>query len=148
MNTDSEWSQNSSRSCSTSIPICQCSQPLQLRTSWTNDNPGRRFWVCTKDRGMSVGGCGFVSWYDPPMCSRSKSIIPGLLRRLNRNDEEIERLQSKLRATASRDKKSKLNCPCRVVMIWFLLSMMFVMWYYFKCTCGGSVKVVKRVPIA
>ena len=26
--------------------------------------------------------CGFFNWYDPPICARSKKIIPGLLRRI------------------------------------------------------------------
>lgn len=39
-------------------------------------------------------GCGFKEWFDPPMCSRAKKIIPGLLRSMNRKDEEIERLNA------------------------------------------------------
>ena len=26
--------------------------------------------------------CGFFRWHDPPICERSKQIIPGLLRRI------------------------------------------------------------------
>ncbi len=33
--------------------------------------------------------CGFFRWYDPPICARSKMVIPGLLRR-------IEELQMRL----------------------------------------------------
>nr|GLL36053.1 uncharacterized protein LOC109179290 [Ipomoea trifida]GLL44974.1 uncharacterized protein LOC109179290 [Ipomoea trifida] len=25
---------------------CHCGEVLKLRTSWTNDNPGRRYWDC------------------------------------------------------------------------------------------------------
>lgn len=28
-------------------------------------------------------GCGFHEWLDPPMCSRAKHIIPGLLKKVN-----------------------------------------------------------------
>nr|GMD79742.1 zinc finger, GRF-type [Ipomoea batatas] len=56
-----------------------CDESLNLRTSWTNDNPGRRYWNCGQNKGRGGGRCGFVRWYDPPMCSRSKTIIPGLL---------------------------------------------------------------------
>ncbi|XP_031097157.1 uncharacterized protein LOC116001418 [Ipomoea triloba] len=73
---------------------CKCGHQLKIRTSWTNENPGRRFWLCSA--GISRLGCGFVDWYDPPMCSRSKRIIPGLLKRINRQDEEIRVLNMKL----------------------------------------------------
>ncbi|PWA95313.1 zinc finger, GRF-type [Artemisia annua] len=52
---------------------CWCGQTAVVRTSWTNRNPGRRFYGC----------CDFIDWYDPPMCARSVSIIPGLLRARN-----------------------------------------------------------------
>ncbi|KAG8369938.1 hypothetical protein BUALT_Bualt14G0065300 [Buddleja alternifolia] len=40
------------------------------------------------------GGCGFFSWLDPPMCERSKNVIPGLLRSI-RSMEEAERKANK-----------------------------------------------------
>ncbi|PWA74397.1 zinc finger, GRF-type [Artemisia annua] len=52
---------------------CWCGQTAVVRTSWTNQNPGRRFYGC----------CDFIDWYDPPMCARSVSIIPSLLRARN-----------------------------------------------------------------
>ncbi|XP_031093055.1 uncharacterized protein LOC115997606 [Ipomoea triloba] len=80
------------------IPIlhCNCGNELTLQTSWSSENPGRRFWNCVGINGMH--SCGFFAWFDPPMCLRSKKIIPELLKRVNRNEEEIERLKaSKLR---------------------------------------------------
>nr|GMD60815.1 Os08g0556050 [Ipomoea batatas] len=49
-----EGSHNSSRSSSMVSPICYCGKSLTLRTSWTTDNPGRRFWVCIKDTDIST----------------------------------------------------------------------------------------------
>ena len=36
--------------------------------------------------------CGFFEWLDPPMCSRSKQIIPGLLKKINRLENDTESL--------------------------------------------------------
>ncbi|XP_019170978.1 PREDICTED: uncharacterized protein LOC109166480 [Ipomoea nil] len=80
----------------TSAPKLWCGEQLKIRTSWTAENPGRRFWQCVG--GNRKVGCGFIDWYDTPMCYRSKRIIPGLLKRINRQDEEIRKLNSKLRS--------------------------------------------------
>ncbi|KAK1411340.1 hypothetical protein QVD17_37888 [Tagetes erecta] len=56
--------------------FCSCGSASFVRTSLTPANPGRRFHCCIKK-------CGFVSWNDPPMCSRSVVVIPGLLRSMN-----------------------------------------------------------------
>ncbi|KAK1422121.1 hypothetical protein QVD17_25015 [Tagetes erecta] len=60
--------------------LCSCGCATSIRTSWTSANPGRRFHCC-------VAECGFVSWSDPPMCPRAKSVIPGLLVSLNKSQE-------------------------------------------------------------
>ncbi|XP_031096991.1 uncharacterized protein LOC116001243 [Ipomoea triloba] len=75
-----------------SVEVCGCGQEMVLRTSWTNENPGRRYWECSRHKD------GFMRWYDPPMCPRSKRIIPGLLRRINKIEEENVKLKSKLRS--------------------------------------------------
>ncbi|XP_031127765.1 uncharacterized protein LOC116029862 [Ipomoea triloba] len=68
-----------------SIQQCECGQEMGLKTSWTNENPGRRYWECSRCKADSRG---FVRWYDPPMCPRSKRIIPELLKTLNKTEEE------------------------------------------------------------
>ncbi|XP_019184342.1 PREDICTED: uncharacterized protein LOC109179290 [Ipomoea nil] len=79
-----------------STEVCECGQELSLRTSWTNDNPGRRYWECS---GCKDGSSyTFVKWYDPPMCPRSKRIIPGLLKKINKCEEEKAKLKSKPRS--------------------------------------------------
>ncbi|PON61596.1 Zinc finger, GRF-type [Parasponia andersonii] len=69
--------------------FCKCRppHPVVVRTSWTNENPRRRFKLCRKVR--TYGGCGFFYWVDPKMYERSKRIIPGLLRRIR--DLEAEK---------------------------------------------------------
>ncbi|KAK4841969.1 hypothetical protein QYF36_013415 [Acer negundo] len=61
-------------------PKCLCGIPASRFTSWTNFNPGKCFWGCYNYRGYR--NCGFFRWSDPPMCARSKVIIPGSLRRI------------------------------------------------------------------
>ncbi|KAK1577581.1 hypothetical protein Q3G72_022964 [Acer saccharum] len=61
-------------------PVCVCGRRAHIYTSCIDSNPGRRFWGCANYRGDL--NCGFFRWFDPPICARSKQIIPGLLRRL------------------------------------------------------------------
>ncbi|CAH9067921.1 unnamed protein product [Cuscuta europaea] len=68
--------------------ICACGIPLKMLTSWTDDNPGRRFLTCSTLKGN--GGCKMFEWVDPEMCPRSKMIIPGLLRKINKLQVELE----------------------------------------------------------
>ena len=46
---------------------------------------------------MQQNHCGFFTWVDPPMCARSKEIIPGLLRRINTGENEIKRYKRRER---------------------------------------------------
>ncbi|PIN17286.1 DNA-(apurinic or apyrimidinic site) lyase [Handroanthus impetiginosus] len=82
----------------TRVTDCYCGKIAILKTSWTNDNPGRHFRVCpnTGGRGPALQ-CGFFMWVDPPMCPRGRAIIPGLLRKLKARDEEIASLKKRLR---------------------------------------------------
>ncbi|KAK4391625.1 cytochrome [Sesamum angolense] len=57
--------------------------------SWTNQNPEMRFHSC---QDYKREGCGFA-WEDPPMCARAKTVIPGLLARCSRFEEEIKRMK-------------------------------------------------------
>ncbi|KAL3655204.1 hypothetical protein CASFOL_000990 [Castilleja foliolosa] len=61
---------------------CHCGIQLELVTSWIDDNPGRRFQACPNYKMPSC--CGFFRWFDEEMCSRSKEVIPGLLRKTNK----------------------------------------------------------------
>ncbi|KAL3627283.1 hypothetical protein CASFOL_028646 [Castilleja foliolosa] len=61
---------------------CHRGIQLELVTSWTDDNPRRRFQACPNYKMPSC--CGFFRWFDEEMCSRSKEVIPGLLRKTNK----------------------------------------------------------------
>ena len=77
---------------------CYCGIPSQLQISWTEPNPGRRFYGCT--RYKSENDCNFFHWYDPPTPERFRRVINGLLRKSNSQREEIEALQRKNNALA------------------------------------------------
>ncbi|KAI3451464.1 hypothetical protein Pfo_008129 [Paulownia fortunei] len=58
--------------------ICHCGRNVAKKTSWTDLNPRRRHVACKKF--WEVGGCTYFVWIDPPMCTRVRQIIPGLLK--------------------------------------------------------------------
>ncbi|KAL8478359.1 hypothetical protein ACS0TY_030318 [Phlomoides rotata] len=86
-----------------------CRRRARIHTSWTDENPGRRFATCMNSR---KNGCSFWKWNDDPMCQRSKMIIPGLLRRINANEAEIKKL-----------KKIQKKEKCRMVVLVVILCM-------------------------
>ncbi|PWA74705.1 zinc finger, GRF-type [Artemisia annua] len=81
------------------VLICDCGKQTTIKTSWTNRNPGRRFYCCPS--------CGFIGWTDPPMCCRAVVVIHGLLRARNELEEE---LKEQLRLMREKDQQlKKLN---------------------------------------
>ncbi|CAN1187485.1 hypothetical protein LINPERPRIM_LOCUS31876 [Linum perenne] len=60
----------------------RCGKSVVLLTSWTEKNPGRRFYRCRR--------CNFFRWFDPSVQPRSKAVINELLRKV----KECERLES------------------------------------------------------
>ena len=42
--------------------------------------------------GQSEGGCDCFQWIEPEICARSKEIIPGLFRRINKLEFENQRM--------------------------------------------------------
>nr|KAJ0218731.1 hypothetical protein LSAT_V11C300122580 [Lactuca sativa] len=51
-----------------------------MRTSWTDLNPDRRFFACSKE-------------VDTPLCPRSTALIPRLLRTINRHELDLGNMQ-------------------------------------------------------
>ncbi|GJZ68739.1 hypothetical protein Tco_0632289 [Tanacetum coccineum] len=73
---------------------CACGLEAVIRTSWTNRNPGSRFYGCPTLLSMIRSK---NMWYDPPMCQRSVQIIPGLLRSRNELEEILTMVEEKWR---------------------------------------------------
>ncbi|KAL2521550.1 uncharacterized protein Fot_25473 [Forsythia ovata] len=74
--------------------MCMCRRSATMRTSWTENNPGRRFLECSF-YGRS-DACNYFKWVNPLVQTRYKSIINGLLRNANHKDELVKKLQRKL----------------------------------------------------
>ncbi|CAA0839001.1 Unknown protein [Striga hermonthica] len=98
---------------------CHCGQRTVIRTSWKDTNPGRRFESCLN---YEHSGCDYFDWFDPPMCRRSKMIIPGLLRKMNERQTEIEKLKQKNEQLVELNKKLK-----KIVFILVLLLVLVIL---------------------
>ncbi|CAN1184297.1 hypothetical protein LINPERHAP2_LOCUS36890, partial [Linum perenne] len=59
------------------IPVCLCGETTIITTSWTEENPGRRFLSCKRRRSRMNGHCNYFAWADPPMQPRAKVVING-----------------------------------------------------------------------
>ncbi|KAK8628205.1 hypothetical protein V6N13_063915 [Hibiscus sabdariffa] len=68
------------------FPVCGCGFSAQLRTSWSNDNLGRRFFGCKNYGSLVHHGCRYFSWFDPPMTPRARVVTVGLLKTIKTND--------------------------------------------------------------
>ncbi|KAK8478114.1 hypothetical protein V6N13_032707 [Hibiscus sabdariffa] len=74
------------------IPICRCGLEAKVVVSWTDDNPGRRFYGY-KNYGRE-SHCRFFAWYDAPLTPRARVVIVGLLRKVKKMEraKKIERI--------------------------------------------------------
>ncbi|XP_062109439.1 uncharacterized protein LOC133820854 [Humulus lupulus] len=77
---------------------CQPPKAMVVRTSWTTKNPGRRFASCINYKN---GGCSYfdwvdppTDWVDPPICAQSNMVIPRLIRRISRLEDEISAINT------------------------------------------------------
>ncbi|XP_009783062.1 uncharacterized protein [Nicotiana sylvestris] len=86
-------STNSSMSPYSAARISKYGVSPKLNTSWTQLNPGRRFFAC-KIRKKKVG-CDYFCWYDDKIPTQAKNIIWGLLKRVKAFEEE--KVQAKRR---------------------------------------------------
>ncbi|WCJ21329.1 hypothetical protein M5689_003490 [Euphorbia peplus] len=84
--------------------ICDCGFKAVVRTSWRNDNPGRRFYNC-RIKGNRHGSCNYFLLIDDKLKDRPMSIVLGLLRKLE--IMEIECVQ--LRETGRRNQKNEIE---------------------------------------
>ncbi|KAL4579103.1 hypothetical protein LXL04_015238 [Taraxacum kok-saghyz] len=93
--------------------LCFCGRIAIVRTSWTSTNPGRRFHSCPQ----TYSRCDFIGWVDPLMCVRSTAIIPGLLRKMNKQDEVNHDLKVEVEKLLVEVRKLKMYLICSCVLI-------------------------------
>ncbi|KAL2529201.1 uncharacterized protein Fot_21802 [Forsythia ovata] len=71
--------------------MCVCGRNATMRTSWTENNSGRRFLGCSFYRRPDA--CDYFKWVGPIVHPRYKSVINGLLKNANHNDALEKKLQ-------------------------------------------------------
>ncbi|KAL2480383.1 GRF zinc finger containing protein [Abeliophyllum distichum] len=72
---------------------CYCGVHYVLKTSWTDENPCRRFLGCSNYRDGN--GCNYFDWIDPPILNRKKSTFLSLLRRNESSEVRLHRIENK-----------------------------------------------------
>jgi hypothetical protein len=83
---------------------CWCDIESPLMTSWTYENPGRRFYGCGGFKVMRKKGCNHFEWFDEEMSFRAKEVIRSLK---NRNDELMEAMSENKKFEETVKKKNK-----------------------------------------
>uniref|UniRef100_A0A5B7BJA2 Putative cyanogenic beta-glucosidase-like n=1 Tax=Davidia involucrata TaxID=16924 RepID=A0A5B7BJA2_DAVIN len=120
---------SSSGQWATSFPQCYCGLRAPLKTSYTLDNSGRRFFGCSNyNTGMK---CQSFTWFDPPPCARGKEFDDLLLNKmmeLRRKNEELhiknkqlEEQNKLLRSQIATYKDKKLGQKFKMAFILFVL---------------------------
>ncbi|KAK8574483.1 hypothetical protein V6N13_034247 [Hibiscus sabdariffa] len=59
------------------FPLCGCGFSAQLRTSWSNDNPGRRFFGCKNHGSLVHHACRYFSWFSAQLRTSWSNDNPG-----------------------------------------------------------------------
>ncbi|CAN6202348.1 unnamed protein product [Urochloa humidicola] len=77
--------------------LCQCRMKAPRRISWSEDNPGRRYYRCR--RAWSAMDCGFFLWMDPEHTPFMKNLLLDLRNevwRLRKERAEMESVNREL----------------------------------------------------
>ncbi|XP_058768557.1 uncharacterized protein At4g04775-like [Vicia villosa] len=120
----SRCSEASSRTKSSSIHgECRCGLDAPLMTSWTDANPGRRFYGCGMYKIQGYKRCNHFVWYDEEMGPRAKDMISKLNQRLNIANLKID--EGKIQEDELNRKIKKLNTEMKTLK--FLIAMMVML---------------------
>ncbi|XP_062150541.1 uncharacterized protein LOC133859225 [Alnus glutinosa] len=76
---------------------CYCDLPAPLKTSWTTNNPGRRFWGCATYNSRTKSACKFFKWKDNPTCARGKEVLKEIMKKVNELEDENGNLLAKMK---------------------------------------------------
>ncbi|KAK3018272.1 hypothetical protein RJ639_003100 [Escallonia herrerae] len=119
----------------------RCKEKEELRTKKKRKKTGRRFMACGAE---NEDPCEYFIWIDPPMCERAVQVIPGLLRRINGNAEEVRRLMVQIEGKQEQlvtYEKKLISYQWKEKILWFVLLcswMFFVMNFKSKRTANNS----------
>nr|GMD14377.1 DNA-(apurinic or apyrimidinic site) lyase [Ipomoea batatas] len=93
---------------------CWCGEVAPVKMSWSDANPGKRYRACPHYGGN--GNCWYFEWIDSDVTERVSRVIRGLLKKLDKKDNEIERLQTAIEKQNGVVKKMKLESK---LQFWF-----------------------------
>ncbi|KAH0645500.1 hypothetical protein KY284_033384 [Solanum tuberosum] len=89
---------------------CNHGLVVRLKTSWTSNNPGRRYWSCPYYG--SPRSCNFWCWKDKEnIDSRSKFVIPKLIQKLGELENIVESSQTSTTAFELIDVTEEVDKP-------------------------------------
>ncbi|KAM6543472.1 hypothetical protein CsatB_007919 [Cannabis sativa] len=111
---------------------CYCGIPWISRTSNTEANPGRRFRRCRFS--SADGGCKFFEWMDVESCGRCREIIPGLLRKITKLEDQLMLYEENEHLQANQDLGKVHGCDCG--HIWYVMDMALVLPLLMECIFG------------
>ncbi|KAK9750924.1 hypothetical protein RND81_02G229700 [Saponaria officinalis] len=111
---------SSASSSKTSIELvrCYCTVPAALQTSWTLQNPGRRFFTCKfYNPEMQFRGCNFFKWVDESSTNWQRKVINSLVMEKMSLKQEISEIKMKVgqyeESKYNRDREmAKLKTKC------------------------------------
>nr|GMD37991.1 uncharacterized protein LOC109150411 [Ipomoea batatas] len=62
-----------------------------MKMSWSYANPGKRYRACPRYGGL--GSCRYFEWMDYDVSERVSNVLRGLLKKADKYEKEIEKLQ-------------------------------------------------------
>ncbi|KAF3649875.1 hypothetical protein FXO37_18745 [Capsicum annuum] len=68
---------------------CKCGNEALLKTSWTQQNFGRRFFMCKNLKKWN--GCDYFDWYEERHSSQANRLIWGLLKKVKSFEDKENR---------------------------------------------------------
>lgn len=86
--------------------FCNCGESAPLKTSWSTENPGRRYWSCPF-YGTNEKCCKFFIWKDPKTCERGKAFGNKLILKVSRLEREVMELRSKRNSYSGKSEVEK-----------------------------------------
>uniref|UniRef100_A0A2N9J4M7 GRF-type domain-containing protein n=1 Tax=Fagus sylvatica TaxID=28930 RepID=A0A2N9J4M7_FAGSY len=118
-------SSSTSSNLSSRIRLCHCREKVVKVTSWTAQNPGRRFYGCVNY--WSGNGCNYFEWADDVICERGKEVICEQMEKIA--SLSVELAKSKKREKAVSVKAEKFKMKLNVVSVCLALSWVIIGFY-------------------
>ncbi|WOG82017.1 hypothetical protein DCAR_0101176 [Daucus carota subsp. sativus] len=97
---------SSSASMNPEQKYCMCGKRARMNTSWTYNNPGRRFFTCARPKEAT--GCHFFEWVDDDFSGRAMAVITHLNHRRLYLEEKLKLVEENL--SENDEKRKILQC--------------------------------------